>query len=499
MRGALLCLLLACAAGASRAAAPDVLLVSVDDLRADRVRPELMPALSRLAGRSLRFGAAFSQASWTIPSHATLMTSRHPSTHGAGDFRMSPLPAGPATLAEVLGRAGYATAAYTQSPYFDDAFGLLRGFAVRSDAPLGGDPLPAAASGFLSAPAPVFVFVHVYGVHQYLPGADKERLSPAELRRAYDAAARRQDEALGRFFSALEAAGRWDGALVVVTADHGEALGEGGRRGHALQGYDEQLRVPLLVKLPGGARAGTRVDAPVRLLDVAPTILDALGQGPFPGGEGRSLLPLAEGPAPEQPVFADLDLTLAARSRGWKLILSAEAAPHLYDLAADPGEARDRAGRGLAEETRLRALLREHEGRGAGWHLAVSGPAGSSRELTLTADAPFVRLRRAFTEPGDCVEVSADSRTVTARFTSSSAGDEDSLVVEWPPGTSASARDAATGRAWTLVEGGAYERAGPPPASPGVSLWRVAGPVASGAAPMPEALRASLRAAGYAP
>ena len=417
---ALIAHLTAAAGMAAEPPPPDVLLISIDDLRADRVRPDLMPNLSRLSREAIRFTSAYSEATWTLPGHASLLTSLYPGSHGAGGNTSAPrtLMYGD-NLAQILDKKGYSAASYTNCYYLSHLFGLAEGFLPRVDAPMYDDPVPDATQWFLRMPTPGFLFLHTYWVHDYINAIDPPRdasgawrcpldggtwqrlpvesLSCKDLALSYDRAAYCADKVMGKLFDDLKAAGRWQSTLIVVTSDHGEALCDGPkeapRRGHALLPYDEQTRVPLLVKLPQGRFAGRLIDSSAELIDVVPTVLDALRLPPPPDLQGTSLLPRLDAKAPRQkdaPIFYDADGSLGVRYEGWKFIRPAGAPAELYDLRSDPGETRSLVQRQPRRTAKFQALLREHFGRQtAGWRVAVRGRAGARFTLTARSNAPL--------------------------------------------------------------------------------------------------------------
>jgi arylsulfatase A-like enzyme len=187
----------------------------------------------------------------------------------------------------------------------------------------------------------------------------------------YDGEIRYTDEHLGRVIELLRRLGVLDDTLVVVTADHGEEFYEHGNKGHHKTLYDESIRVPLVLRFPRRVPAGTTVDAQARLADVAPTIL-ALTDTPVPPVfgldpsleyAGRSLLPALGGVSlPPVPAFASLQpqAMAAVRRQDRKLIVSPFATPSqlLFDLAADPGEQRDRTAADAATAAALNGELR---------------------------------------------------------------------------------------------------------------------------------------------
>jgi arylsulfatase A-like enzyme len=385
--------LLAAAVAVAAAAEPprpprSVILVSIDDLRADRVRPDLMPRLSALAARSVAFRQAVAAATWTLPSHATMLTGLLPGRHGAGGTTAAPrgLRPGTRTLASWLRGRGYATAAFYNGPFLDRAFGLSEGFDRYQHEKLS-HVLRSAARWAAAPPShPFFLFVHSYGVHLYprlagggaafdplrpypVPRAQPSAEDCAAARGRYDDAARAIDRAFGDFLDALERAGALRGAVLAVTSDHGESLCEehAGSRviGHAGLPFEEELRVPLLVLAPG--EPGRVDDEPVSLADLAPTLIAAAG-APVPAGlDGAARLPpaAADGTGPSGPraAVAEGEDWASLRTPRAKLIRWTDGRERLYDLEADPAERAPAAGAAPAGwSARLRAVL---EGRAA--------------------------------------------------------------------------------------------------------------------------------------
>lgn len=447
-------LMLVLCAGCGAPPRPNVVLVSIDTLRADHVSAygyprQTTPQIDRLAAGGVRFSNAFASASWTLPSHASLFTSQLPSVHGARHDRAA-LPAAATTLAESLSAAGFATAGFVSWVYVGARYGFAQGFdeyrelvdASRLEFASGGGAARAetvidAAVGWLAtAPRrPFFLFVHLFDPHldyappepygalfggdpaasdgryasvrphiAYLHADPPAPLSPAARERLtalYDGEIRYVDDQLGRLMSAL--ARRGEECLVVVLSDHGEEFGEHGSfEGHGWTLYDEVLRVPLVMRLPGGEAAGAVLDAPVSLLDVAPTILDAL-ELPLPESfQGTSQLPrIRGGAAPgERLLFAQTwrsgTRLRAVRGARWKRIevedagaaqlgLPVRQGVELYDLERDPGEQRALREDGFPEARSLAAALDAAEREPAG---GATAPA----EVEL-GDAERERLR----------------------------------------------------------------------------------------------------------
>jgi choline-sulfatase len=359
---------------------PNVLLVTIDTLRADHVgsyggRDADTPVLDALAARGVRFATAIAHAPLTAPSHASILTSLLPPAHGVRDNGTFVLPAAPTTLAEVFRAAGYRTAAFISGFPLDHRFGFARGFETYDDHLLRGADSrrasyverPAAATTrsavdwLRASPAPWFAWVHYFDPHApYEPPAD---LAVRFAARPYDGEIASVDRELGRL---LAAAGTGEGrTLVLVTSDHGESLGEHGEATHGVFVYDSTLRVPWIMAGPGVPR-GRVSEVVARGIDVSPTLLD-YARLRVPGAmQGRSLRPAAEGrpmedaPAYAESLFCQLSLGWAPlyawRTARWKLVDAPR--PELYDLAGDPAEARDVSTSHPRDVDGLRAGLR---------------------------------------------------------------------------------------------------------------------------------------------
>jgi arylsulfatase A-like enzyme/cytochrome c-type biogenesis protein CcmH/NrfG len=334
-----------------------VVLVTIDTLRADRVGAygdagARTPVMDRLAARSVRFTNAFSVAPITLTSHASILTGRYPSGHGARHNGMRMDPAVP-TLADALARDGMATAAFVAAYPLDRRFGLIRGFQAYGDQlPRGADGRPAneragqmvvdEALGWLEKHRTdrFFLWVHLFEPHA--PYGDARSGRPAEARYADDVA--EADRQVGRLLDGLGAAAT--STVVVLTSDHGEAFGEHGEIAHSIFVYDTTLHVPLMIAGPGiDART---VEAPVTLVDLAPTIAKQLGTGPF-DADGVDLSPVLGGAAPPaRALYAESFAPLldfgwsplrAVRADGWKFI--AAPTPELFHVAEDRDESKN--------------------------------------------------------------------------------------------------------------------------------------------------------------
>jgi arylsulfatase len=370
-----------------------VVLVVLDAARASQMGcygypGATTPEIDRLAADGIVFESHYTPAVFTYAAMAAMWTSRPPDEGGGAWLAEGVLPSGLLTLAEVLTAQGRRTAGFVANPSAGPAFGLDRGFAeflrlYREPWTVGAPPSAEVFTGPLhgwleAAKPPFFVYAHVREPHMPytapLAGPDaplpaeakhqgfwdgvndgKREATPAELDhlvRLYDGNLRAADRAVGALRGHLEGLGLWDRVVVIVTADHGEALHEHGHVGHNQQVYEESVHVPLIVRLPSGlGPRGVRRHALTSHLDLAPTVADLLGVlgkgGSGRAFRGRSLLPA---------LFADPPPSaVASRTTGDRPVYGLRAGPHkyifdrtagreeLYDLAHDPGEQSDLA------------------------------------------------------------------------------------------------------------------------------------------------------------
>lgn len=387
--------LLSFGCGAPGASVPErVVLVTIDTLRADHVgcygAPGAhTPTLDTLAAQGVRFETAISPAPLTLPSHTSLMTGLDPPQHGVRHNSIHRLDGAIPTLAEHMRGRGLATAAFVGALVLDRRFGLGRGFDVYDDhmdrrsSQLSGyaerpaDRVVDAALEWLeSAPARFFLWVHFYDPHvehQPPPG-----FAAAFANRPYLGEIAFADQQAGRLLDAIRERFGDAGLLVAVTSDHGESLGEHGERTHSYTIYDATQHVPLIFS-GTGVPAGRVVSAPVRLVDVAPTLLAAVGGAPLSDATGRDLHPLFSGAgsdAASPPAYVE---TLATNlDYGWSPLVGLRTSqfkyiraprPELYDLRDDPDETHNLASdepavvRRLDDE--LEARLVEETGRSA--------------------------------------------------------------------------------------------------------------------------------------
>jgi len=420
----------------------NVVLITLDTLRPDHLRcygydAIETPNIDRLAAEGARFTQAFTPVPITLPAHTSLLTGMYPLATGVHDFVGNRVPPGIATLAGVLHDHGYSTAAFLGAPVLDSRFGLNQGFdtyfdhfelagseEVHLDAmKRPGDKVVDEAGKWLDRhpPQPLFLWVHLYDAHSPYrppaPYAERYRSRP------YDGEIAFADAQVGRLMTALGRQGLLEKSVVVVVSDHGESLGEHGEKTHGFFVYNSTLHVVCIMKIPGDAPRV--VPDEVSLVDVMPTVLQALGIQ-IPGGvEGRSLLSLVAGRAGEgaSNLYAESYPPLlhfgwnslrSVQARGWKYIETTR--PELYDTHTDPKELNNlvSARPALAEDmrNRLRNLISRctpSAGGQAGAN-AVADPAlmKSLRSLGYVAVSTgnFVDAKgRTLTDPKDRIQV----------------------------------------------------------------------------------------------
>ena len=312
-----------CAACAGRPAPPpavasNVLIVTIDTLRADRVgvygaTTVGTPNIDRLAREGAWAPQADVHAPLTRPSHVSLFTGLYPAEHGIRDNVSPPLGDGVPLLASLFERQGFATAAFIASSVLDRQSGLARGFGVYSDRfdagadQRTGDVVAAEAIAWLkelAASKQFFAWVHLYDPHA--PYNPPEPYAGRYAARPYDGEVAWCDELVGRLVAALRETGMLESTLMIVTSDHGEALGDHGEDVHGYFVYEATLRVPLVVRGPG-IKPGGRLGSLVRTVDLFPTILDMTGLGAATQpSSGRSLAPaLRGGSVNDEPSFAE--------------------------------------------------------------------------------------------------------------------------------------------------------------------------------------------------
>jgi arylsulfatase len=392
--------------GGCRAEPANLLLVSIDTLRADHLpsygyERDTSPAIDALAREGVLWENAYATSPATVASHASLFTGRFPYQHGALNYS-TPLPDPELTLAELLSRAGYRTFAVATSVRFHRGSGFPQGFAhyetlhrlpKNARSRVATDRVLELAAGG----EPFFAFVHYFGPHApywppepyrsrwhpgpapELPGgpetfvfghrAPGQRVTPrvlAYLEALYDAEILYLDGDLARLLGGLDDLGLTERTLVVLVSDHGEEFKEHDGLSHGRTLYEESLRIPLVLRWPGVLPAGRRVGRSAQLVDVLPTVLELLGQPIPPGLPGRSLagdLDAEAGGGTDRVLgqrgTAQWSVAATLPEGRLKVVHEEGRPPQLFDLGADPGEQRDLGGERPRLLERLGALAPE--------------------------------------------------------------------------------------------------------------------------------------------
>jgi choline-sulfatase len=373
-------LLLASACGAAKSttsavAKRSIVLITVDTLRADHVNAKAAPSLDRLARESIAFDSAISVGPLTLPGHASLLTGLYPPAHGLRDNHLYSLPKETATYTAWLKAHGYQTGAFVSAIVLDKRYGLNAGFDTYDDEMADGAPERSAqetlqraaqwlttrgaaagrseVSGTRAPPQPFFLWIHLFEPHApYKTGSYAGEVTAV-------------DREIDRFFAVLRERGLWNDAVLSVTSDHGESLGEHGEATHGYYIYDSTIRIPWILKAPG--LTAQRVAAQVRLVDVMPTMIALAGAPEIPKVQvhGENLAPyLAKGSLPALEAYAETWLPRnqfnwselkAIRAGGGDYKFIDAPAPELYALATDPAEAKNVVAN-AAEAPRIAAM-----------------------------------------------------------------------------------------------------------------------------------------------
>lgn len=415
--------------------APDVVLITLDTVRADAFgfagnREAETPILDRLAAEGLVFDSARASNVVTLPSHANMLTGLYPYQHGIRDNTGFRLGAGVPTLASFLKERGYATGAFIGAFPLDSRYGLDRGFDVYDDSyPPGDSPddfevrerpatevIAAARAWYAKEKGRRrFLWVHLYDAHApYRPPAEFAARHPGDPYLGEVAAA---DAALAPLLSELRGGGG-SGPLVIVTSDHGEALGDHGELTHGLFAYEATLKVPLLLWFPGRIPPA-RTARPANHVDIFPTVAGAVGSAPPAGTAGRSLLAGEPGGAT---YFEALSASL---NRGWAPLTGLVEGgykfidlplPELYDLRSDPNESANLAEKRPDVVRRLKSLLPRGA---AAARAAAAGSEEARRLLSLGYLSASGGQKTSWTEEDDpkrLVEIDSKIQSVIARY-----------------------------------------------------------------------------------
>jgi arylsulfatase A-like enzyme/Tfp pilus assembly protein PilF len=374
----------------------NVILVTIDTLRADRLSSygnpaPLTPNIDALAGEGIRFANAASTVPFTLPAHSSIMTGTYPPYHGVRENVGYTLDDSIPTLAEWLGARGYTTAGFVSAFVLDSRWGIARGFdtyydefdldemkgnlgSVQRD---GRETIAEAVRWLDGGPAsPFLLWLHLFDPHD--PYTPPEPFRSQYPRRPYDAEVAFTDSLIGELRRALEERGMLDSSLVILTGDHGEGLGNHREGFHGFFVYDSTVHVPLIIRLPDGRLGGRVVEEVVSHVDLLPTILEATGQEIPSSVQGSSLVPLLLGQddSRERAVYTESLYPLL--HYGWSPLRSIRTREHkfidapdaeLYDLSSDREEQQNilLEDRRLARELKdkLTALVAEIEREGS--------------------------------------------------------------------------------------------------------------------------------------
>jgi choline-sulfatase len=355
-----------CLAACRRSPKPNVLIITIDTLRADHLgcygfTLGRTPVIDGIASQGVRCSDAISAAPITMPSHSSIFTGLYPPAHGVRDNGAYALGEGAVTLAERLHGSGYTTHAFVSAIVLNRRYNLNQGFETYDDDLWSEDDpklfmirerqAPKTTDRFLKwfdewrrdgNRKPFFTWIHYFDPHQpYRPDRADAALAPS----LYDAEIAGVDRQIGRIVDALKREGALDNTLLIVTADHGESLGEHGEKTHAIFVYDATVHVPLIVRYPSMLKPRV-YDGPIRSVDITPTVLDILGLTGS-GMDGRSMLAPLSGkePPPKVAQYSESLLSevgfgmaplFSIREDGYKFIRAPK--PELYDLRNDPHE-----------------------------------------------------------------------------------------------------------------------------------------------------------------
>jgi arylsulfatase A-like enzyme/cytochrome c-type biogenesis protein CcmH/NrfG len=363
---------------------PNVLLVTIDTLRADRLgsygyAAAQTPVLDALAARGTRFARATTVVPLTLPAHSSLLTGTWPAHHGVRDNGGFYLEPSHVTLAEALEARGYRTGGFVAAFVLDGRWGIGQGFDLffddfdlsKAQQP-GMDAIQRRGSDVIDRAlawlgedrrTPFFAWVHLYDPHTpYEAPRDIRTRFPRTMSGGYDAEIAYADLQLGRLFGALEEDGRLDDTFVVVVGDHGESLGEHKEQTHGFFVYEATTRIPFIMAGPGVP--SRVVEDQVRIVDVMPTILSLAGAQPVAAVQGQDLSPVFGGTRLELLAYSESfypryhygwsELTAVSDGR-YKFILAPRR--ELYDHQSDPAETRNLAAENPGRADALQRAL----------------------------------------------------------------------------------------------------------------------------------------------
>ncbi len=339
----------------------NVVLISIDTCRADHLscygfERKTTPNIDAVASQGVLFTRAHSTNPLTLPAHSSMLTGTNPPYHGVHDNGSHRLGDVNVTLAEIMRDHGYQTAAFVSAIVLKAQFGLDQGFGTYDDHVTGegrklhinqrkaGDTSRQAVDWLdIHGHEPFFLFLHYFDPHApYEPPESFALRFPAA---PYAGEIAYTDDCIGRVIEKLKSLGIYESTLLVITSDHGEGLGEHEEDTHGYFAYQSTIRIPLIIKAPGGA-AQRKLDDPVSIVDVVPMVLDLVGitQPPHIQGENLSLSLVDQGESPQRYLYCESLHPTKYGCNGlfglihdrWKYIWTTH--PELYDLLRDPAE-----------------------------------------------------------------------------------------------------------------------------------------------------------------
>lgn len=385
MRSASLILITALLFPACAREKPNVLFITLDTTRADHIgfisgESGVTPVLDSLVEKGVGFSNCIAVQPLTAPSHSSILTGLYPYSHGVRNNGGYVLGEDKVTLAERLKEAGYATHAVVSSFVLDSQFGFSQGFDGYDDDLRGGrrtrSPYKEISASRVAEKGlawlrgrenderPFFLWLHFYDAHaEYDPPEDVAAAFPDD---PYSGEIHYADREMGRVIDYLRERGEIENTLIVVTADHGESLGEHGEKGHGVFVYDATTRVPLVFTGPG-VPAGRRLDDVVSSTDIVPSLLELIGIRTTDRFDGQSLAGSFDGD-PVAPRMAYSESFAPRINFGWSELRAARSGPirvveapgrEVYDLSSDPRELRNLFPESAGESRRMFAGLRQ--------------------------------------------------------------------------------------------------------------------------------------------
>ncbi|MCP4644405.1 MAG: sulfatase [bacterium] len=443
-------------------APPNVLIYLIDTLRLDHLgcygyEKDVSPNIDAFAQDAVRFTHLTPQSSWTRPSVASLLTSTYPGVHGAED-RPDMLRPGLPSLASDLGAAGYETQGFMSNVNCVPVWGFGHDFMRYADV-VKGDwahvmdetvidaVLPALDN---AAGRPWFFYVHTMAPHEpYDPPEPYAQRFVAPIAEDADEAAQREhtrqrydgeiayaDAQFGRLMDALKAQGLYDNTYVILLSDHGEEFWEHGGITHGRTLFEEQLRVPLLIKTPGNTHGGAVREQLVEMVDVAPTVLDAVGASSDPRFQGLSFLPhLAGAEITPRAGFASLKLESrvmrSSKTTRLKYIHEPDGNRRTwYDLVDDPGEVKPIATAPPAGEALAFHADRMAARGGSGLHILVTNDGATRRNVSGTVKAAHIGGHEV-RYVDELTEITANGGLLSFRFGMPSLAETGNVPARW--------------------------------------------------------------------